>query len=181
MSIADSRLMRIAALVLLAAAMGACGQRGQETPLLRAHQLGEQYRWGEAMPFAKAHLTAHPGDPAGHYLLGRCYLHAPQPYLVMAEGELRTALHGFQRTRSVGGLAPYMSPAQFEAAIYRELARTDLRRAHEAITLNFAPAFIRMHLQRAFDAVQTGRAINPEDAILREMEETLSALLQERP
>ncbi|HEX72113.1 MAG TPA: hypothetical protein ENN65_02235 [Candidatus Hydrogenedentes bacterium] len=181
MSIADYRLRNIAGLVLVAALLCACGQSGEESLLDRAYQLGEQYRWREAMPLVKAHLIAHPGDPAGHYLLGRCYLHDPQPFLVIAEGELRTALHAFQRIRDHGALARHMSAVEFEAAIYRELARSDMRRTREAMNLGFPPSLVRPHLERALEAVRQGRAIAPDDPGLREMEETLEAGLHGFP
>ncbi len=179
MSIADKRLSHIAGLLLITSLFYACGQRDQESLLDRAYQLGEQYRWREAMPLVKAHLIAHPGDPAGHYLLGRCYLHDPNPYLVMAEGEFRTALYAFQRTRNHGRLARYMSAGEFEAAIHRELARTDMRRAREAMTLGLSPRLVRTHLERALESVRQGRAIAPDDPALREMEETLEAGLRD--
>ncbi len=145
--------------------------------LAQAYALGEKYHWQEAMPLVKGHLLSHPEDPAGHFLLGRCYLHHPVPYLMVARGEFETALFRLQQAPSPGGLAGIMTAQQLEAAIHRELARTLMRWSREALNARLPQPAIMQSLRQALDEVNKGRALDPESPLLKEMEDTLKSLI----
>ncbi len=160
---------------------GGCRGSGAADALAQAYALGEKYHWQEAMPLVKGYLLAHPEDPAGHFLLGRCYLHNPVPYLMVARGELETALFHLQQAPSPGGLTGIMSTQQLEAAIHRELARTLMRWSREALNARLPQPVVMQSLRQALDEVNKGRALDPESPLLKEMEETLKSLIEKSP
>ena len=140
-----------------------------------AWEWGEAYRWPEAGALARAYLLDDPGNAPAHFLLGRSYLHVNPPWLILAEGELRMALRCFQESRDLGALADRFTPSQFEAAIHRELARTEMRWMREAVVRNVPSHLLQPRIDSALDEVGKGRALDPDCPVLADMESTLEA------
>ncbi|HPO12097.1 MAG TPA: hypothetical protein PLI09_01525 [Candidatus Hydrogenedentes bacterium] len=157
---------------------GGCKRTATDTLLKQAFALGEKYQWQEAMPLVKQFLLSHPDDPAGHFLLGRCYLHNASPHLVLAKGEFETALVHLQQTQEHNGLSEILTANQLGAAIHRELARTMMRWSREAMQAGFPGPIIEEPLRHALDEVKKGLELDPDSKPLKEMEETLKPLLE---
>lgn len=156
---------------------GGCNRTATDALLKQAYALGEKYQWHEAMPLVKQYLLSHPEDPAGHFLLGRCYLHNAVPHLVMAKGEFETALARLQPSQEQGGLSGILTTNQLGAAIHREMARTMMRWSREAMQAGFPGPIIEEPLRQALDEVEKGLALDPDSQPLKEMAETLKPLL----
>ncbi len=166
--------------LLLALCAAGCTREDPEALLERAYALGQDYAWQEARPLVVEYLHARPDSPAGHYLLGRCYLHRATPALRIALGEFDTAAAALERNGGAHHLDDGMTTEQFRAALHKETARVHLRWCHEAMEHGLPEAGIRVRLEAALERVRRGRALDPEDAGLAEMEETLTGLLRGR-
>lgn len=154
--------------------LGGCGAVPQaaDTMANAVMDLGKANRWSDAMPLAKDLVIAYPGAPGAHYLLGKAYLHRPDPQLLQAEGEFKTALALHQRN---GSLVAVLEPDAnaFALALFRDLALVDFRWIREAMGFNLPPAAIRDKLLEAQANVEKGLAINPEEPFLLEMQSTV--------
>jgi len=140
-------------------------------------ELGKANRWADAMPLAKQLVLAYPDAPGGHYLLGKAYLHRPDPQLLHAEGEFETALALFERTQSLDAVLESNADA-FALALYRDLALVDFRWIREAMGFNLPPTLIRDKLLEAKANVEKGLKINPQEAFLLEMQTTVHDYLE---
>jgi hypothetical protein len=152
-----------------------CSEKPDPELLNSAWEWGEAYRWPEAGALARAYLLDDPGNAPAHFLLGRSYLHLNPPWLILAEGELRMALRRFQESGDLGPLALRLTPSQFEAAIHRELARTEMRWIREAVVRNVPSHLLQPRIASALDEVGKGRALDPDCPVLADMESTLEA------
>lgn len=158
--------------------MGGCGAPPPPANAMAADvlALGKENRWPEAMPLAKHLVLAWPDAPGGHYLLGKAYLHRPDPQLLHAEGEFKTALALHRRSGSLDAVLEPNANA-FLLALYRDLALVDFRWIREAMGFNLPPAVIRDKLLEARQHVEKGLAINPQDSFLLEMQTTVREYL----
>lgn len=170
----------LATLVLLVT-LGACREPAGDDVLVAAYDLGRDYRGEEARPLVAAYLRDHPDDAGGHFVLGLAYLHCREPYLSMAVGEFEMARYCLHRTGRTGVLGQFMAPDEFEAETHRETAISYLRWTHFAMEQSVPAHMIRPKLELAFDEVQRGLALDPDSQLLKEMEETLSQLLEPQP
>ncbi len=172
-----SLLLTLAALCAVLLALAGCQPVPGDETLLEAYRLGKrEARWDLAMPLLKVYVNAHPHDVGGHFLLGQAYLHSTGRWLLIAEGELRTALARYQFTKQAGPIAQILEPKPFEAAIHRELALLYMRMAHEAMAAGGAEGaegFAQEQLRRALDHTRLGRQLDPDAAYLRQMEDLL--------
>lgn len=157
-------------------AVAGCSRPDENEAMRQAYRLGEQYHWQEALPLVKPYLLAHPQDPLAHFLWGAAHLHAKQPSLEIAKGELEYALSLLRSSHDLGALRGVMSEAQFEAVIHLKAALIYMRWAHEAMAQAIAPARIDEQLRIALQHVRKGLALDPQSSTLKEMEETLSYL-----
>ncbi len=172
-------MSKLRGLVLLAClALGACRGADDRALMAQACALGEEYRWEEAEPLLKRYLLAHPDDASAHFLLGRCYMHRLDPWLANADGEYRTARQLLRRTGTPGYLEEKQPPAQFEATVYREMARVHMRRSREAFTLGVPEAVVQPELGRALEDVERGLALDPDSESLKEMQEALKTYVR---
>lgn len=155
-----------------------CAENPGPEILRRAWDLGEEYHWEEAGGLARSYLLSHPGNAPAHFLLGRSFLHGAPPRLTLAEGELRTALRCFRDNRDLGPLAELHRENEFEAAIHRELARTEMRWMREAALKNMPAHILRPRVKRALEEVRKGRELDPACPVLADMETTLEQYIQ---
>lgn len=165
-----------AAAVLLVVA--GCAKQKDEALLKRAYALGQEYAWEEAKPLIVDYLHRRPGSPAGHYLLGRYYLHRASPALAIALGEFEVAAADLRRRDGAHGLEQEMTTRQFRAEIHKEAARAHLRWCHAATEHGLPKNLIRKRLKAALARVRRGRALDSQDEGLAEMETTLTRLLE---
>jgi hypothetical protein len=140
------------------------------------YRLGESGKWGDAMTRAKQLALAYPEQAGAHYLLGKAYLHRPEPHLVQAEGELKTASALLARNGKLDAVAWGTEP-EFELALRRDLALVDFRWIREAMRFNLPATEIRNKLIEARAHVEAGLKIDPEDAFLGEMRGTIEKYL----
>jgi len=168
-------LSGLLALAAAALAQGCARPAPPEALAAAVWTQGQENRWGEAMPQAKACVLARPDDAGAHYLLAKCYLNRPDPHLNQAEGELRFALALFERTGSPG-LVEDLVEGSFEAALHRDLALTCLRWAREGIRLRLPPDAILAKLRESRDHVGRGLAIDPQNKFLNELKEELDGI-----
>lgn len=164
-----------AALVLLAGCGPTIAPVGEMANAVM--ELGKQNRWADAMPLAKQLVLAYPDAPGGHYLLGKAYLHRPDPQLNQAEGEFKTALALFERSNSLDAVLEPSADA-FALALYRDLALVDFRWIREAMGFNLPAGLIRDKLIEARGHVEKGLKINPAEAFLLEMQTTVQEYLE---
>jgi len=147
----------------------------------QAYQLGLQYHWAEAQPLVKQYLLWHPGDASAHFLLGRSYLHQNRPYILAAEGEFNLALRLYEENGQTGALTKFLTPPQFEASIYRELGRLEMRLIYEAERAGLPEPQIQSHIEKALGYVRKGLALDPNSDVLSDMEKTLKEYQKPQP
>lgn len=168
-------VLRWVAVVLL---LAGCGAPPPDAAALgaRIHAMGERDQWAEALPLAKELALAYPGHAGAHYLLGKAYLHRPEPFLGQALGELRTALRITKRTGETQ--APWAAgDDNFLLGVYRGLALVHFRWIREAMGVNAPSGLIRARLLQAKTEVESGLQIDPTDSFLLEMRATIDEYL----
>ncbi len=175
--------------VLLLVILAGCTPRSDhdEVLLIQAHTQGQEDRWGQVTPLARILLLQHPHHPVGHFLLGTSYARVANPYIVAAEGELNIALNSFialeeaEQQDILGPLNAIYTPETFIATIYTELARLHMRIFHQGTSYRIPPHILRQHMERALLFVEDGIVLDPNSKTLQMMQETLLAILQEKP
>lgn len=156
-----------AATLFLAAALAA-GCAGPPAPS-RAESLAEgeflclEGRWNDAIRALRAHLLLFPEDPGGHFYLGRAYLNAESPWLVLAEGELDTALRLFVRQGKTSP-TPRFTDEYFEMICHIESSKVYLKQLlflldNPVLLPGVSPAMIIERCRKSLDAA---RAIDPQ-------------------
>ncbi len=166
---------------LLAAALTGCRREAGPEMLQQAWQHVGARRFDEALPLIKDYLGGHPGDAAGHYMLGNCYLHRPEVNTTLARGEFETALHCFGKNGGLGVLAPQMTAELFQSALHREIALTLMRALYEGSNQGMPGQTMQPVLMLALQHVREGLRLDPSSGFLRDMEQSLEALRQDCP
>ena len=169
-----------AALGLVLALAPGCPPREDTTALLlRAHALGEEYRWAEARDYARRYLITRPDSAPGHLLYAKGCLRVAleDMRLSIAQGELETALALFEAAPDLGPLADAWEPNQFLGLIHHELATVYFRRIYEVSDAGVPEALIKRDLERAREHVDLGLQADPESKSLQMMRETIAELL----
>lgn len=164
----------LAALPLL---LAGCASSTDGELFRHALALSQQGRWAEAEHFARAYVLKYPDEPGAHYLWGRCHAH-PDPQFALAMGEFRTANQLLLRKGELGLIGTAMTPSEFEAAIYQEMALLHMRWASYALELEVPGALVRSRLSEALENARKGLALTPESSYLAEMVEELEGMLE---
>lgn len=173
MSSRAGSLFRAALLAaLLSGVLSGCGDNGG-ADMETAWQLVTDRNFDGALPLVKARLERHPGDPAAHYLLGKCHLHRQNANTTIALGEFETALMFFELPGGTVCLGGRMDPAAFRAAVHRDAGLSLMRALYEAADRGLPPSLMGTVIERALAHVNRGLESAPEDEYLREMRETL--------
>jgi hypothetical protein len=170
-------------IVLLA---GGCSGKasGEKADLMaEAEFLVREARWADAIPVLKDHLILHPEDSGAHFYLGRCWLNAPEfngregPWLVLAEGELQLALQLFEKQGGVSTIERF-NDRYFELICHVERAKIYLKQLQFLAGSN---GVIRGRtaegiMENLRQAVADARAVNPDAAEVRSLEQLLRSL-----
>lgn len=168
------RLFRAALLAaLLSGAVSGCGGDDGDRDMDAAWQLVMARDFDGALPLVKTRLERHPGDPAAHYLLGKCHLHRQNANTTIALGEFETALLFFDLPEGPELLGGRMEPDAFRAAVHRDAGLSLMRALYEAADRGLPPSLMGTVIERALAHVNRGLESAPEDEYLREMRETL--------
>lgn len=165
----------------LAGLLVACRHPASPELLDQARALGTENRWMEATPLIKRYLCDHPKDPVGHLLFGQSLLHRAEVQLVPARGEFETALHYFEESESTGVIDGTMKRDEFLGTAYREIALAYLRLVRESEQIGAPPQASQFHLSEALKYVRRGLEALPDDAFLKEMEETIESYFPPSP
>ena len=147
--------------------------------LHEAQALGADNRWTDARALVKQYLLDHPEDVAGHYLLGLSYLHVPDDYEIHGRGELLVAYRLFARDGDLGILAEEMDPDAFRVQFHLRTALTYMRSIRRMLMADVPGYWVASHLREALRHVELGLEIEPDNAFLLEMQETLASSLTE--
>lgn len=163
----------------LLALLSSCGAPPPDANTLSSeiYALGEQSRWADTMPMAKALVLAYPEAAGAHYLLGKAYLHRAEPHLVQATGEFKTALAIQQRTGRQDAAPWAKTKGEFLLAVHRDLALVHFRWIHTAMSANLPADMIRAKLLAAKEQVDAGIRQDPNDSFLNEMRTTIEEYL----
>lgn len=130
-----------------------------------------------SLPFVREFLQRRPGAPAGHYLLGKCFLHRSSANTTIALGEFETAIALHSSAPDVGfPEAGLDTGPSFAAAMHRDAALALMRALYDATGTGVPLSLTLPALQRALDHVRKGLEQAPEDAYLLEMLGTLEGL-----
>jgi hypothetical protein len=166
---------------LLAAAFAGCRQEAGPEVLQQAWKLAAARQVNDALPLVKDYLARHPGDAAGHYVMGRCYLNRPDANTTLAKGEFETALYCFEKNRDLNVLAPGMTADQFQSALHREIALALMRALYEGDSQGVPGQLMYPVLDEALRQVREGLRFDPASGFLQDMERSLEALREGRP
>lgn len=149
--------------LLLSAAflLPACGPV-EDTAALKA--LGERLclegRFEEAVPVLKSYLLKHPDDSGAHFYLGRAYLSMPSPWLMIAQGELDTALLFFNQNAKKSTIERF-SDVYFEQICYLESAKVNLQQILILQQIGAPVQEIEPYLNRVAELNDNARALDP--------------------
>ncbi len=164
-------------LAALPLVLAGCASSNDVELFRRALALSQEGRWAEAERFARAYVLKHPDEPGAHYLWGRCVAH-PNPQFALATGEFHTAQQLLLRKGELGLIGTEMTPSEFEAAIYQEMALLHMRWASYALDLEIPEALIYSRFSSALDNARKGLALTPESSFLMEMVADLEGMLE---
>lgn len=153
--------------------LSGCRGEGGAGDMAAAWQLVSDRNFDAALPLLRARLERHSGDPAAHYLFGKCHLHRPNANTTIALGEFETALHFFGLPGGADHLAGAMEPAAFAAAVHRDAGLSLMRALYEAVDRGMPPQLAGTVVERALVHVSRGLEHAPGDEYLLEMRETL--------
>jgi len=130
-----------------------------------------------ALPVVKTFLQENPGDPAGHFLLGKCFLHRSSANTTIALGEFETAI-ALQAAAPESGFpeAGLDTGPSFAAALHRDAALALMRAVYDASGTGIPVSLTLPALRRTLDHVRKGLEYAPGDAYLMEMLGTLEGL-----
>jgi len=162
-----------AAVALLAAFAPGCRAQPDASLLAEAWALGDEHRWAEAVPLLKTWLLDHPESVAGHFLYGQAYLHVSAPRFAVAIGQFRLARALADAQDGLGDIAGFLDQRTFRVTYHQKLALAHLRMAYEGMNMRFPDHLIRRQLELSLEEVEAGLALDPDQAFLLEMEETL--------
>lgn len=130
-----------------------------------------------ALPVVRAFVQENPGDPAGHFLMGKCFLHRSNANTTIALGEFETAIALHSSAPDKGfPEAGLDTGASFAAALHRDAALSLMRAVYDASGTGVPVSLTLPALRRTLDHVRKGLEHAPDDAYLREMLGTLEGL-----
>lgn len=149
-----------AAMLILLFAAG-CVEKGEPADL---KALGErlclEQRFDEAIPVLKRHLIEHPGDAGAHFYLGRAYLFCSKPWLMVAQGEIETALAYFTAQGKKSSI-PRFSDTYFEQICYIESAKVHLQQIRVLANLGVSADEIEPYVDKVAELTDEARTIDP--------------------
>ncbi len=114
--------------ILCASTLGGCGKQAQTEDLFSKGEFAYlEAQYDEAILKFKAHLLERPNDAGAHLYLGESYLLKKSPSLVIAQGEIETALDLFNRNGGKNPIKRFGSAKYFELRCHLSLAKIRLR------------------------------------------------------
>jgi len=125
---------------------------------------------------AREWLCRHPSSVAGHYLLGKSYLHRPDANTTIAKGEFETAL--MLLDEGIQPDLPENAPLSedIRAVLHRDTSLALMRALYDGAAL--VPDAVALPVaELALRHVRAGLKYNPQSAYLREMETALMDIL----
>jgi len=146
--------------------------------LSEAENLYREQRYDEAIVVLKDYLLLYPDDPGAHFYLGSSYLLMNDPWLVLAMGELETALALFEQSGKKSPIERF-SDTYFELRCHLELAKVLLK---QLMFLNDHPASRSISaaiLDRCETILAKAREVDPDSPDVRQLEEILTAIRRE--
>jgi len=126
---------------------------------------------------AREWLCRHPDSVAGHYLLGKSYLHRPDANTTIAKGEFETALMLLEEGAELDVPSDASPMEDMRAVLHRDIALALMRALYDGAAL-VPPAVAIPVAYRALWHVREGLKYNPASAYLREMEKALLDILK---
>lgn len=133
----------------------------------------------EAIRLAKEYLRTHPDDASAHYVLGYSYRTSQPAWLTLADGEFETALGILKRTGRRGAISRFHSDTDLEFELHRSRALTGLQWILQAMDHRVRGEFIRKLAHQTMEHVQEGLRLDPENAQLLEMQNTLNLYIEQ--
>jgi hypothetical protein len=138
-------------------------------------------QWHTAMKPLKQCLLLEPGHPGAHFYLGRAYLNAryrnrlPAPRLVMAVGELQTALACFHARDRRPPLERYTAD-EFEVLCHVYMAQAHLRKLEFGITVGMPLKGLAATFEDLLSATDAARAIMPASQDVAYLDDLIAQL-----
>lgn len=167
-------------LILLGAGLSpSCARSPDAAGLIeRADHALLDRRIDEAIDLAKEYLRTNPDDASAHYLLGYCYRTLQPAWLTLADGEFETALEILKRTGHRGAISRFRSDDDLEFELHRSRALTGMQWILQAMDHRVRGAFIRKLAEQTMAHVEEGLRLDPENAQLLEMQNTLNLYIE---
>ncbi len=136
-------------------------------------------RWEDAIPPLNRHLLEYPDDAhrnaAAHFYLGQCYLLGEKPFLVVAEGEYKTALRCYHEGGATSPI-PEFSDQYFELRCHLELAKVYLKLYQSAEAYGASAAVFEGLLDRLRETAREARKVDPESGDVLSLEDIIESL-----
>jgi tetratricopeptide (TPR) repeat protein len=148
--------------------------------LEEADSMLRDQQYEEAEKTIKQHLLANPNDAGGHFLLGRVYSYPDdERYLVLAEGEFRTALFYFEQSGKKNPIPRFEDPTYFELITHIEIAKIYLRQLDILFELKAPLYSIRNRLKAMRDELNEAREVDPDAPDLKHFESIYEELAEQ--
>ncbi|MCP4641238.1 MAG: hypothetical protein GY851_12425 [bacterium] len=164
MRVAPSIIAAVAALTVF----GGCRTDSADR-LPKAEELYLAQRYDEAIPLLRQHLVVHPDDAAGHFYLGSCYMLSSDPWMVLAQGEIETALAIFERTGKKSPIDRF-TDTYFELRCHLELAKILFKQVIFLADENGPPRLAAMVVERLEETLERVRKIDPSAPEVAQLE-----------
>ena len=150
----------------------------KKPPLTRAWGHCEAREFAKAFQLLREHLVNNPNDPAGHYLLGKCFVNRSPRELTRAKGEFDMArfLHESGFVFEIPGVD--MSQPQYLAETHSETAQVLLLTAIEAGKAGISPRASVGILRTALDHAQKGLELHPASGRLAELSTVIQGAIR---
>jgi tetratricopeptide (TPR) repeat protein len=170
----------LAAAVSFACAMApGCKDRSAEDAAARSR--GEllclEKKFDEAIPVLKQYLANHPDDSGSHFYLGVCFLACKKPWLVIAQGEIETALYLFNKQGKKSSIERF-ADVYFEQRCYIESAKVYLRQFDILLELQVAPEELEPYIDKVAELNDKARPLNSSLQDIRDLDNNI-ALMRE--
>lgn len=162
--------MALGAALCCVLSLQGCGKDASERPpLTRAWGHCEAREFAAAFQLLHEYLVRNPEDPAGHYLLGKCFANRTPRELTRAKGEFDMArfLHENGVRFDIPGVD--MPQKDYLAEIHFETAQVLLLTAMEAGKAGISPRASAGILRTALEHTREGLVLNPVSARLAEL------------
>lgn len=172
------RSRRAVAVLLLVLGAGACNRQPQEDLLAKGVFLFNESKFEESIPVLKKRLLEDPWDAGAHYYLGRAYLaigihDLSKAHLVVAEGELKTALTIFTETGRHSPIERF-SDDYFEVTCHLQTSNVYLYQAMLLESIRAPRESIDDCLKKIENENRAVRKITPDSAEVKQYEEEIA-------